>query len=84
MTTKILIRLAGFALAVTMLSACSASQYHPIMLCSQVAPNLMACIDERQYKAIENERRQNEGEPLEPKPQQYPTPIPKLDPRRGA
>ncbi len=79
MTTRLLIRAAGFALAILMLSSCATPAVgpHPLMLCSQVGPNLMACVDSDAYKKIQN---QPADEPLQPAPQRGPA----IDPRRGA
>lgn len=76
---RLAIRILVTGLALVMLSACStAPQYHPLMLCSQVSQNLLACMDSDQYKKLQGAP----DEPLQPKPQSVPTPT--FDPRRGA
>lgn len=42
----------------------------PLMLCAQVAPNLMACMDHRDYQ----DRQEPADEPLLPKLQRHPSP----------
>ncbi len=62
--------------AVVVLAAGCAPAYHPIMLCSQVGPNLLACMDSDQYNKIQG----SPDEPLQPKPQS----LPQVDPKTGA
>lgn len=75
---NLIIRLAGFALALMMLStACStAPKYHPTLMCQAVGPGLLACMDADEL--MEKMKLQGPpGMPLTPKPQRaIPAPSP--------